>query len=129
MISIRFEDFMKQNYKDGDYVLYLSRDGAGEVLYVSMTNENAWDRWFHSPRAHIPINYQGVRFGSTGIGCMIIDNIPASYDWLIELWTIPDAVNYFKLGDAQMYELSSFGIRKLERKMIAHFKPTVNERA
>jgi len=119
---------MDKNYKDDAYVLYLCRDGNREILYVGMTNENAWDRWFHSPRSHIPMNFQGIRFGGTGIGRRIIDNLPNSYDWPIELWTISDAVNYFKLGDAQMYELSSFGIRKLERKMISHFKPSINER-
>jgi hypothetical protein len=124
MLILKFKDFMDQNYQDDAYVLYLSRGGAGEVLYVGMTVENAWDRWFYSQWSHVPRTYKGERFGNTSIGKHIMDNLPASYDWKIELWTPADALEYFKLPSGHGY--SKTEIRTLERYMIAKFKPHLN---
>jgi hypothetical protein len=124
MISVNFRDFLNQNYIDDAYVLYLARNSEDEILYVGMTTENVWDRWFYSSRAHIVKYYDGERFGTTPIGKHIMDNLPASYGWKIELWTSADALDYFKLPSGHGYSKSE--IRTLERRMISSFNPKLN---
>jgi len=46
MIALRFEDFHEQNYEDKDFCLYVMKNGLGDVLYVGISMQDIWLRWF-----------------------------------------------------------------------------------
>jgi len=47
MIEINFKDFYEYRYReDGFYELYVIKNAFEEILYVGISNQNIWNRWF-----------------------------------------------------------------------------------
>jgi hypothetical protein len=47
MIEITFKDFYELNYRETEaYELYVMKNGHDEVLYVGISSQNIWGRWF-----------------------------------------------------------------------------------
>ena len=46
MIELSFEDFHEQNYDHQDYCLYVLKNGLGDILYIGISKNNIWERWF-----------------------------------------------------------------------------------
>ena len=46
MIEITFEDFHEHNFDEEGFVLYVLKNGLDDALYVGISRNNIWSRWF-----------------------------------------------------------------------------------
>jgi hypothetical protein len=99
MRKINFGKFMDAKYPDdwdADAWLYVLRNGR-EILYVGISHDNIWNRWFGSSgRSHIITNIYGEQGGISSVGKYVMENMPTSREWIIEFWTTDDLYKYFK---------------------------------
>jgi len=104
MIEMAFKEFY-QSYGnwpiDGKgYSLYVMHNGSGDVLYIGISSDSIWNRWFGG-RSHISVNKTEIggklNVSVTGIdliGEKIIDHLPESGEWKIQLWDIKEAAEF-----------------------------------
>jgi hypothetical protein len=90
MIEITFNDFHDYNYPDEGYELYVMKNGLGDVLYVGISENNIWGRWF-SFGGHMIWDGRHI-IGQSSVGEKIADHMPDSLDWKIQLWLLDDCV-------------------------------------
>lgn len=66
------------------------KNGLDEILYIGISSQKIWDRWF-GWNGHI---FDGRDFldGKSSIGEKIVDHLPDSWGWKIQLWTLDDCV-------------------------------------
>jgi integrase len=63
MIEITFKEFFEYKYQeDGFYELYVMQNGLGDTLYVGISSQNIWNRWF-GWNGHIP-HWMAIRVGN-----------------------------------------------------------------
>ena len=112
MRRIRFGDFMRGSPSDGfGESLYILHDGS-ECLYIGISRRGIWERWFDRYMGHIRGKYS---YCNTDIGDYVVQNLPASLDWTLELWTEADCLEVVE--DKKHFRLEDFEammIRKLE---------------
>ncbi len=94
MIEIDFKSFHEQEYADDDYELYVMKNGVGSVLYVGISRRSIWERWFGFG-GHLLWADQIIQ-GNSVVGQKIVDHLPDSLQWKIQLWTLDDCVRYCK---------------------------------
>jgi hypothetical protein len=92
MIEIDFEHFHNQDYMEEGYDLYVMKNGLGDVLYVGISNQSIWERWF-GWNGHI-LWLDHVVEGNSAVGQKIVDHLPGSLKWEIQLWTLEDCVSF-----------------------------------
>lgn len=46
MIEMTFFDFHEHNYKNNRFCLYVMKNGHGGILYIGISTNNVWERWF-----------------------------------------------------------------------------------
>jgi hypothetical protein len=46
MIEMDFASFHNQDYIEKGYELYAMKNRSGEILYVGISNQSIWERWF-----------------------------------------------------------------------------------
>ena len=122
MIELTFQDFHEQQYEDNQYSLYVMKNNLGTVLYVGISTNDVWERWF-SWGGHM--TWDGnVVYGESPIGRRIEDSLPASLEWKIELWTIDDCLEFCcnELHDKK----SGITIHDVEPIMIQKLSPELN---
>ena len=94
MIEISFEKFHNQDYIEEGYDLYVMKNGLGDVLYVGISTQSIWERWF-GWHGHIFWADHAIE-GNSAVGQKIVDHLPDSLKWKIQLWTLEDCVNFCK---------------------------------
>jgi hypothetical protein len=122
MIEITFREFFEYNYReDGVHELYVMKNGLGETLYIGISSENIWNRWF-GPRGPILAGNNRM-VGESSIGQKIVDHLPDSWDWKIQLWRLEDCREFCvdKLNPTGVYT-----IKWLEPIMIQKLRPNLN---
>src|SRR4030095_3586071 len=92
MIEIDFESFRYQNYSEEGYSLYVMKNGRDDVLYIGISNQSIWDRWF-GWGGHILWIENSVE-GNTAVGRKIVNHLPESLKWKIQLWSIEDCISF-----------------------------------
>jgi hypothetical protein len=122
MIEITFKDFYEYKYhEDGFYELYVMKNGLGEILYVGISNQNIWNRWF-GWNGHI-MGDAGYMVGESSVGRKIVNHLPDSWNWKIQLWTLDDCETFC----ADEFNLHGrYTIRFLEPFMIQKLHPILN---
>ena len=93
MVSVPLEQFMDADFDCNDYELYVLR-GNSEILYVGISKANIWNRWFGG----LGRMYQtagGQWKAKDPVGATVVENMPHSLNWTIELWTTDDLRNLF----------------------------------
>ena len=122
MIEITFREFFEYEYPhDEFYELYIMKNGLEEILYIGISSENIWNRWFGSrPHIRVGTNYS---VGETSVGQKVVDHLPNSWDWKIQLWTLEDCSEFCaeKLNPNGIYD-----IKWLEPFMIQKLRPSLN---
>ena len=88
MIEIDFESFHNKDYLEEGYDLYVVKNGLGDVLYVGISNQSIWERWF-GWNGHMLWVDQVIE-GNSAVGQKIVDHLPHSLKWKIQLWTLED---------------------------------------
>jgi len=73
MIEITFKDFCEYRYhEDGFYELYVVKNGLEEILYVGISDQNIWNRWF-GWNDHI-MGDASYMIGESTVGKKIVDH-------------------------------------------------------
>jgi hypothetical protein len=122
VIEIPFQDFRNQNFLDEGFELYIMKSGLGDVLYIGITDQNVWTRWF-GWNGHLV--WDGERMeGQSAVGQKIEDHLPDSLDWKIQLWTIKDCVAF--LQEDLPSTRRSPDIKFVEPYMIRKLAPLLN---
>ena len=127
MKSMKFGDF-RDNYDidPGFHDLYIIKNDQ-VVLYIGISKENIWNRWFATSYSHIQKNYYGQWFGCSTIGRRIVYNMPESDNWIIELWSLDDCKMAFsEQCKAAHWSLDRMPINEFERMMIRQYCPVDN---
>ncbi|MBI3170265.1 MAG: hypothetical protein HYZ22_17410 [Chloroflexi bacterium] len=123
MIEITFKEFYELNYQeDAFHDLYVMKNGNDEVLYVGISSQKIWDRWF-GWNGHIFDDHL-ILIGKSSIGQKVVDNLPDSWCWKIQLWTLDDCVAFCKdeISPTRAY----YDIKYLEPFMIEKLRPVLN---
>lgn len=130
MVDITFAEFYAAQYDDShDVGVYVVKNGV--PLYVGMSTSNVWNRWFYGTfRSHLDLDTQNQWFGYTPIGRMIARNMPASWEWHIELWRVEDCASFFtgelkRLG----FVPDRLCVRTAEQLLMKHYQPALNRSA
>jgi len=122
MIEIVFESFCDHDYVDEGYDLYVMKNGLGEVLYLGISTQSIWERWFGwNGHMHWEAN---VIFGKSPVGEKILAHWPDSLKWKIQLWTLADCVTFCK--DVLPVNRSHLTIKFVEPFMIQKLSPILN---
>ncbi|MCC6499957.1 MAG: hypothetical protein IT313_06785 [Anaerolineales bacterium] len=122
MIEITFKDFYDYNYRhDVFFELYVMKNSLEEALYVGISSKNIWERWF-GWNGHIMAGPKHMT-GESPVGQKIVDHLPESWNWKIQLWTLDDCKNFCaeKLNPRGKYD-----IQWLEPMMIQKLRPSLN---
>ena len=122
MIEITFKDFYEYKYhEDGFHELYIMKNGIEEILYVGISNQTIWNRWF-GWNGHI-IGDARYMVGESAVGKKVVDHLPDSWDWKIQLWTLDDCVEFCadELKPNRRYD-----IKMLEPVIIQKLHPSLN---
>jgi hypothetical protein len=122
MIELTFREFFEYEYReDGFHELYVMKNGLNEILYVGISSENIWNRWFGS-RGHVMVGHNYL-IGESSVGRKVVDHLPDSWDWKIQLWTLDDCLGF--CADAVNPE-GRYNIKWLEPIMIQKLCPSLN---
>jgi hypothetical protein len=92
MIEIEFESFHNQDFVEEGYALYVMKNGLGDALYVGISQQSIWTRWF-AWNGHILWSANAIE-GNSAVGRKIVDHLPESLRWKIQLWTLEDCVAF-----------------------------------
>jgi hypothetical protein len=131
-MKIKFCDFMNINYTDPDtddpndsFEMYIVRRD-NKVLYVGISQRCVWNRWF-GDFGRMPRNANGNRFATDDISREIVDNLPNSLSWEIELLSVNDCRIYF-VGNPEIQKFCKdrLDIKDYEAYMIRELKPSLN---
>jgi hypothetical protein len=124
MIEISFKDFYEYKYQDpvdNFFELYVMKNGFDDVLYIGISNQNIWNRWF-GWNGHITFSNKFIG-GESSVGRKIVDHLPDSWDWRIQLWTLEDCASFCK---DILPSASNYPIQFLELLMIKKLSPVLN---
>ena len=117
MYTLSFEKFTNPgNMPKDNIVLYVVRNKKN-ILYVGMSRANVWNRWFgYSGR--ITKNIYNELVYHDAISMMIVNGLPDSNKWSIDLWTKEECASF--LG------CKSDDLRSVESELIASLLPKIN---
>lgn len=122
MIEIHFREFFQYTYPHDDfYELYVMKNGLEDILYIGISSENIWNRWFGA-RGHIMVGTNYL-VGESSVGRKVVDHLPDAWDWKIQLWTLADCIEFCadKLNPNGIYT-----IKWLEPLIIQKLRPSLN---
>lgn len=125
MKTLLFSEFYEGNYDEHRSELYLIKDPDENVMYIGISRDSIWHRWFGGGTSHMDRDISGKVYGKSYIGEVIERRFPNSWDWLIELWTKEDCL---AICDAEFAgkSLDRIEIDLIEPYMIAKFEPLYN---
>jgi hypothetical protein len=122
MIELSFRDFFEHKWCSRSlHELYIMANGLGEILYIGISSQDIWDRWF-GWNGHIIIN-PNCMIGESAIGQMIVDHLPNSWDWKIQFWTLKDCL---KFCASDLNPHGKYDIKWVETIMIQKLRPSLN---
>jgi len=125
MKTLKFSEFYKGHFADDGFELYLVKDTAGKAMYIGISRDAIWHRWFGGGPSHMDTSPAGNLYGKSYIGEVIERRFPGSWDWIIELWTKEECLSYCK-NDFSGRDLAKIKIESIEPYMIAKFGPLYN---
>ena len=122
MIELTFLSFHEQQYQEQQFCLYVVRNANEDVLYVGISLNDIWERWF-GWGGHI--TWDGnVIYGESPIGVKIADHLPDSLKWKIQLWSLADCLEFCR--EELPNGPSGISIQDLEPIMIQRLSPALN---
>ena len=125
MNALKFSEFYEGNFEDIGYELYFVKDTDNKAMYIGISLNSIWHRWFGEGASHMDTNASGNLFGISVIGQVIERRFPDSWDWMIELWTKEDCLTELgKILEGKNAKRINIGI--LEPFMIKKFMPIYN---
>jgi hypothetical protein len=125
MLAMFFSDFYIGEYEDLGYELYLLRDSEGVAMYIGITKDSIWHRWFEGGTSHMESQTGGRLYGKSVIGEVIERRFPHSWNWTIELWRKNDCIKACD-RDFRGKDIEKLNIEAIESRMVAKFEPLYN---
>lgn len=129
MIKMKFTKFMNGKYSDRgeSHDLYILK-GEKTILYIGISHVNIWERWFASPSSHIYWGPHDDMLFNSKAGEAVVKCRPDSMNWIIELWTQEDCINYLRPNFNEAWEEKRCwrDIRFCEDLMIRKLEPCLN---
>lgn len=122
MIELSFLEFHEQQYNEEQFCLYVVKHLSEETLYVGISTNNIWERWF-SWGGHMTWDGK-VIYGESPIGLRIENHLPDSLQWKIQLWNLKDCLEFCR--DQLSEDVSEITIHDLEPLMIRKLSPVLN---
>ncbi len=125
MKSLKFSEFYKGQFADDGYELYIVKDNNEKIMYIGISRDSIWHRWFGGGQSHMDTNTDGKIYGKSYIGEVVKRRFPSSWDWIIELWTTEDCL---KACEAEFSgkDINKIEIESIEPYMIVKFEPLYN---
>jgi len=99
------------------------KNGLGDVLYVGISTQSIWERWFGFG-GHIIWIENGKLFGTSSVGQKIEDHLPDSLNWKIQLWTLEDCIKFCE--NELPPNIQHWTIKWVESFMIQKLSPILN---
>jgi hypothetical protein len=127
MVEISFLEFHEQQYPADPFCLYVMNNGVGDVLYIGISTNSVWERWF-AAGGHITWNSK-IIYGESPIGVKIENHLPESLQWKIQLWTLNDCLEFCRdelpteIPEITIHQIESAMIRKLSPALNVHYNP------
>ena len=96
MITMTFSQFTDpENFPDEKGLeLYVLREKQN-ILYIGISQRNVWNRWFGN-RGRMWKGVGGSWGSGDHVGICIIENMPLSLNWEIDLWTLKECLTYLE---------------------------------
>lgn len=125
MRALTFSEFYKGDFEDIGYELYVLRDSDNKAMYIGISRNSIWHRWFGGGASHMTINTGEQFYGASYIGQVVERRFPSSWDWVIELWTKDDCLGILR-KEFEGKDADRINIEALEPYMINKFEPLYN---
>lgn len=111
---------------EGDARIYAVRDGR-HVLYVGLASSGIAYRWFGT-HGHLNRNIGGHWYGNSPVGRAIVEALPQSEHWAIDLYTMKECEPYVfrHLTYIPRQCIDRLSVRDAERAMIMELDPELN---
>jgi hypothetical protein len=122
MIELDFQQFHDQQYREQRYELYILKNGLGEILYIGISKNNIWQRWF-GWGGHMMWDGK-VIYGESPVGVKIENHLPDSLNWKIQLWTLQDCVKFCR--NELPSDILEITIDEIEPIIIRKLSPALN---
>jgi len=122
MIELNLVQFHEQQYQEKGYELYILKNGLGDILYIGISTNNIWERWF-GWGGHLTWD-RNVIYGESSIGMKIENHLPDSLNWKIQLWTLKDCIRF--CSKELPSDISMVTIRNVEPLIIQKLSPALN---
>jgi hypothetical protein len=122
---MRFSEFYKGHFADDGFELYVVKDIDGKAMYIGISRDSIWHRWFGGGPSHMDTDRTGKVYGKSYFGEVIERRFPDSWNWTIELWTKEECIGACK-SDFSGRDLAKIEIESVEPYMIAKFEPLYN---
>jgi hypothetical protein len=122
MIELTFQEFHDQQYENNHFRLYVMKNGRADVMYVGISTNNIWERWF-GWGGHMLWD-GNVIYGQSPIGVKIENHLPDSLKWKIQLWNLQDCLVFCR--KELPTDASTITIREIEPIMIRKLSPALN---
>jgi hypothetical protein len=122
MIELTFQEFHEHHYEEDGFRLYVIKNRHGGVLYIGISTNNIWERWFDFG-GHMVWDGK-VIYGESPIGVKIEDHLPDSLRWKIQLWTLDDCIRFCRKELPN--NTSALTIHDVEPVMIQKLCPALN---
>ena len=127
MIELTLSKFWKGKYDDhGElHSLYVLKAGTC-VLYIGISREDIWRRWFNAPSSHLSKVAPSTWCFNSKAGEAVLRCYPESMKWVIELWTADDCIPFLELETRFEQKRVRRDIRHAESLMIEKLRPALN---
>ena len=102
--------------------MYVVKNGNGEILYIGISTNNIWERWF-GWGGHMVWDGK-VIYTESPIGTKIENHLPDSLKWKIQLWSLKDCLEV--CAKELPSDISEVTIRHMEPIMIRKLSPALN---
>ena len=122
MIELDFLQFHEQKYRENRYELYVLKNRLGDILYIGISKNNIWERWF-GWGGHMLWD-GNVVYGESPIGVRIENHLPDSLKWKIQLWNLKDCLIFCR--EELPLDASKITIHDIEPIMIQKLSPALN---
>lgn len=122
MIELDFQQFHDQQYREKRYELYILKNGLGDILYIGISKNDIWQRWF-GWGGHMTWDGK-VIYGESPVGVKIENHLPDSLSWKIQLWTLQDCISFCR-NELPTHTLE-ITIHEIEPIIIRKLSPALN---
>jgi hypothetical protein len=128
MIKLTFSEFYAGDFVDQGYELYIVKDRQQQVMYIGISRDSVWNRWFGGINSHMDAAQNGLLHGNSIIGEVIQRRFPDSWNWHIELWTKDDCLRRLRddLNGMNDQSVERLDLEGIESYLIKKTSPLYN---